>query len=58
MVKLGCTDLGFDCDFIIEGNDILTVLEKFTKHMEEEHGIRNYKAFMTVMADSQQLRDA
>ncbi len=53
MFKLVCIDLGFDCDFIIEGNDILTVLEKFTKHMEKEHGIRNYKAIMMVMDNLQ-----
>ncbi|MGI0087755.1 MAG: DUF1059 domain-containing protein [Nitrosotalea sp.] len=58
MFKLVCIDLGFDCDFTIEGNDIQTVLEKFAKHMKEEHGIRNYKAIMAVMDNLQQLRDA
>ncbi|MCH7966581.1 MAG: DUF1059 domain-containing protein [Thaumarchaeota archaeon] len=38
MAKLTCSDYGYDCDFITEG-EIEHVIKKFGQHMEEEHGI-------------------
>lgn len=38
MAKLKCGDYGFECDFVTEG-EIESVMEKFGKHMDEEHGI-------------------
>ena len=38
MAKLRCSDYGFECDFVSEG-EIEEVIEIFGKHTEEEHGI-------------------
>ena len=38
MAKLECSDYGYDCDFVVEG-EIEQVIEKFGQHMDEEHGI-------------------
>ena len=38
MAKLKCSDYGYDCDFVVEG-EIEHVIEKFGQHMDEEHGI-------------------
>ncbi|WP_428323962.1 DUF1059 domain-containing protein [Nitrosopumilus sp.] len=38
MVKLNCSDYGFECDYSIEG-DAEKVLEEFGAHTENEHGI-------------------
>jgi len=38
MSKLNCVDYGFECDFVAEG-EMEDVIEKFSKHTEEVHGI-------------------
>ena len=38
MAKLRCSDYGFECDFISEG-EMEAVIVEFGKHTEEEHGI-------------------
>ena len=38
MAKLKCSDYGFECDFVSEG-EIDEVIEVFGKHTDEEHGI-------------------
>lgn len=38
VARLRCSDYGFECDFMAEG-EIEDVIEKFKTHMEEEHGI-------------------
>ena len=38
MAKLRCSDYGFECDFVSEG-EIEEVIEIFGKHTDEEHGI-------------------
>jgi predicted small metal-binding protein len=38
MAKLRCSDYGFECDFISEG-EMEDVIEEFGKHTDEEHGI-------------------
>ena len=38
MAKLRCSDYGFECDFVSEG-EIEDVIEIFGKHTDEEHGI-------------------
>jgi len=38
MAKLKCSDYGFECDFIAEG-EIENVIEEFGKHTDEVHGI-------------------
>ena len=37
--KLVCSDYGFECDFVAEGDEIENVLKAFGQHTEEEHGI-------------------
>jgi predicted small metal-binding protein len=38
MARLRCSDYGFECEFVSEG-EIEEVLEEFRKHTDEEHGI-------------------
>ncbi len=38
-LKLRCGEYGFECDFSIEGEKSLELLEKLRAHFEEEHGI-------------------
>lgn len=38
MVKLRCSDYGFECNFQAEGNP-QQVIEEFGRHTESEHGI-------------------
>jgi predicted small metal-binding protein len=46
MVKAVCSDYGFDCDFICEG-ELDTVIDGFGKHCTEEHGIEYEKETLT-----------
>lgn len=41
--KLVCSDYGFECDFVAEGDQIEDVLKAFGQHSEEEHGIEYQK---------------
>lgn len=38
MVKLRCSDYGFECSFEADGSS-QNVIENFAKHTEQEHGI-------------------
>lgn len=38
MARLRCSDYGFECDFVAEG-EVESVLILFGSHSEEEHGI-------------------
>jgi predicted small metal-binding protein len=38
MAKLKCSDYGFECDFVAEG-EIEQVIEEFAKHTDDVHGI-------------------
>lgn len=38
-IKLSCRDYGFECDFEVTGGNTQDIIEKFGKHMDEEHGI-------------------
>lgn len=38
-LKLRCEEYGFECDFSLEGEKSLDLLEKLRIHFEEEHGI-------------------
>jgi len=40
MVKISCSNYGYDCEFESNGNNS-TVLEKFQKHSMDEHGIEH-----------------
>lgn len=37
--KFVCRDYGYDCDFEIENEDKVAVIDGFGKHMAAEHGI-------------------
>jgi len=38
LVKLRCSDYGFECNFVVEG-EVESILEDFGKHTDEVHGI-------------------
>jgi predicted small metal-binding protein len=38
-LKLRCDEYGFECDFSLEGEKSLELLEKLRTHFEEAHGI-------------------
>jgi len=38
MARLRCSDYGFECGYVSEG-EIEKVIEEFGKHTDEEHGI-------------------
>ena len=38
-LKLRCDEYGFECDFSLEVEKSLELLEKLRVHFEEEHGI-------------------
>jgi len=37
--KLRCSEYGFECNFTLEGEKSIQLLEKLKAHFEEEHGI-------------------
>jgi predicted small metal-binding protein len=43
MVKLQCKEYGFDCEFSVEGDNVVKIIEDFGKHTEQEHGIEYSK---------------
>ena len=38
-LKLRCEDYGFECDFVLQGEKNVGLLEQLRKHFEDEHGI-------------------
>jgi predicted small metal-binding protein len=38
LTKLSCSNYGFECDFVTEG-EVEQVIEEFRDHTESEHGI-------------------
>ncbi len=42
MAKLKCSDYGFECDFVAEG-EIENGIAEFAKHTLDEHGIEYTK---------------
>ena len=38
MIRLRCSDYGFECDFVAEG-EIEDVIDRFKEHTENIHGI-------------------
>ena len=49
MAQLKCSNYGFECDFVAEG-EIEEILETFGKHTEEEHGIEySREALMQII---------
>ncbi|MDH3501014.1 MAG: DUF1059 domain-containing protein [Nitrosopumilus sp.] len=48
-IKLRCEDYGFECDFVLEGEKNVTLLEQLRKHFEDEHGIDYSTEVITQM---------
>ena len=38
-LKLRCEDYGFECDYILDEEKTIGLIEKLRNHFEEEHGI-------------------
>ncbi|MDH5430545.1 MAG: DUF1059 domain-containing protein [Nitrosopumilus sp.] len=38
-LKLRCDDYGFECEFILDGEKTVGLIEELRNHFEEEHGI-------------------
>ena len=38
-LKLRCDDYGFECEFILDGEKSVGLIEELRNHFEEEHGI-------------------
>ena len=43
MVKLQCKEYGFDCEFFVEGDDVVKIIKDFGNHTDQEHGIEYSK---------------
>jgi len=43
MPTLVCKDYGFECDFIAKADDAVKVIEEYSKHSTDEHGIEYSK---------------
>jgi len=43
MARLRCSDYGYECSFIAQGEDSSKVIEEFGKHTAKEHGIEYSK---------------
>lgn len=41
--KFTCRDYGFDCDYVASGSDVKNVIEEYSKHSTDEHGIEYSK---------------
>ena len=53
MVKLSCSDYGFDCTYEIEG-EVGHVIEEYAKHSNDEHGIEYSSEALTQVILRQQ----
>lgn len=53
MIKLVCSDFGFECDFEAVGTMGSQVMELFVKHTSEEHGIKHSKDKMLFILRNQ-----
>ena len=50
MVRLSCSDYGFECDFSVEGKNPNLIAEEFGTHSNNEHGIEYSKeALMQIV---------
>lgn len=43
MPRLVCRDYGFDCEFVADGQDVSKVIDEYSKHSTDEHGIEYSK---------------
>jgi predicted small metal-binding protein len=38
-IRLACSDYGFECGFVLEGDKSTSLIKKIRDHFEAEHGI-------------------
>lgn len=43
VTRFACRDYGFECDFIAEGDDVSKIIDEYSKHSIDEHGIEYSK---------------
>jgi len=43
MPRLVCRDYGFDCEFVADGQDVSKVIDEYSRHSTDEHGIEYSK---------------
>lgn len=48
-LKLRCEDYGFECEFMIDEEKSVALIEKLRNHFEEEHGIDYTMGAVTQM---------
>jgi len=48
-LKLRCEDYGFECEFAIDEEKSIALIEKLRNHFEEEHGIDYTMGAVTQM---------
>jgi len=48
-LKLRCEDYGFECEFEIDEEKSIALIEKLRNHFEEEHGIDYTMGAITQM---------
>jgi predicted small metal-binding protein len=48
-LKLRCEDYGFECEFEIDEEKSIALIEKLRNHFEEEHGIDYTMGAVTQM---------
>ncbi len=48
-LKLRCGDYGFECEFVLDEEKTIGLIEKLRTHFEEEHGIDYTKEVVTQM---------
>ena len=39
MLKLGCKDYGFECEYVLDEEKTVALIKKLRDHFEAEHGI-------------------
>lgn len=58
-VKLTCSDYGFECVYVLQGNKSLTLIKKLREHFEHEHGIDySVDAIIQMLVNKGHSRDS
>ncbi|MFY9301178.1 MAG: DUF1059 domain-containing protein [Candidatus Nitrosotenuis sp.] len=57
--KLTCSDYGFECGFVLEGDKSLSMIKKLRDHFEREHGIDySVDAIIQMLVNKGHTRDS
>jgi len=49
LVRLRCKDYGFECDFEVEVEDEMKIMQIFGNHISLEHGVKYEIAFTNFL---------